>query len=239
MEPSVDLLTALCEAQAEFPAVAKARTAEGEKFSYQYADLADVNKAITPVLNKHGLAISHLPSFEGEMAFMRSRLYHKDGTYLEAVLPLVTTRQGPQALGSSITYMKRYNIGCLCNLVLEEDDDGNGAENRDGKTRSQSARKPAPITDKPGTSEENPYRATVVYDAENPCPELEYTRHKGTPICEIDRSFFDWLIQKEEEIPEDSQYHQRAVKRLKAYRAELDRRVKSDAWEAEHGEVPF
>lgn len=31
----------------------------------------------------------------------------------------------PQKVGSAITYGKRYNLGCLFNITVDEDDDGN------------------------------------------------------------------------------------------------------------------
>lgn len=39
----------------------------------------------------------------------------------------------PQDVGSAITYYRRYNIGCLLNLIIEDDDDGQRAMGK-GKT---------------------------------------------------------------------------------------------------------
>ena len=39
--------------------------------------------------------------------------------------PWHSVRRRPQAWGSAITYAKRYAIGALLNLCIDEDDDGN------------------------------------------------------------------------------------------------------------------
>ena len=49
----------------------------------------------------------------------------EDDTRVSANFPLFGTK--PQEFGSSITYGRRYNLGALLNLQIDDDDDGNAA----------------------------------------------------------------------------------------------------------------
>jgi hypothetical protein len=53
----------------------------------------------------------------------------------------VAKKDDPQALGSSITYARRYSLQAILMINVEEDDDGNKAS---GKTNS--SKQPAPKT---------------------------------------------------------------------------------------------
>lgn len=142
--PALDLLAAaLARFQAEMPTVAKKHTAtvksDKGSFSYTYAGLADVSEAAMPLLAKHGLSFVTLPG-QGVLTGM---LLHESGQSLTASLPI--NGSTPQQVGSSLTYMRRYLLGCMTGLVTDDDDDGQQAEAAD-KTR------PAPrqaATDKP------------------------------------------------------------------------------------------
>jgi len=121
--PRLDkIAAALIAVQAEMPTVAKGRTAQvkSEKgsYSYTYAGLADVAEAVYPILAKHGLAFTALPA-NGQLVGM---LLHSSGQTLTGSLPI--TGGTPQALGSSITYGRRYLLGCMTGLVTDDDDDG-------------------------------------------------------------------------------------------------------------------
>lgn len=134
--PALDqIATALSEFQAEMPTVAKAHkaTVKSDKgsFSYTYAGLADVSEAAMPLLAKHGLSFSCLPG-NGVLTGM---LLHSSGQSLTASLPI--NGSTPQQVGSSLTYMRRYLLGCMTGLVTDDDDDGQLAQ-------SAPKRKPAP-----------------------------------------------------------------------------------------------
>ena len=74
--------------------------------------------ATRPVLAKHGLAFTALPG-GGQLVGM---LLHESGQTLTGSLPI--SGGTPQALGSSITYGRRYLLGCMTGLVTDDDDDG-------------------------------------------------------------------------------------------------------------------
>lgn len=123
------LFRALSLAQAEYPPIAKSKTAQiptksGGKYSYNYADLADVIKAITPVNAKHGLSFTQMPFNDGEEVFLTTVIHHVSGHTIESTLKLNPPDETPQTLGSAITYARRYMLAAMFGLVTEDDDDG-------------------------------------------------------------------------------------------------------------------
>jgi len=122
-----NLAAALAAFQNEMPTVRKAHKAEvqtkqGGSYSYTYADLADVTAAAAPLLSKNGLAFTACPRATDRGYELAGVLLHVSGESREGALPL--TGNTPQELGSSITYMRRYLLGCITGLVTDDDDDG-------------------------------------------------------------------------------------------------------------------
>lgn len=135
--PALDqLAAALAAFQAEMPTVAKAHTAtvksDKGSYSYTYAGLADVHEAAMPLLSKHGLSFSCLPG----NGVLTGILMHESGQSISGSLPI--NGATPQQVGSSLTYMRRYLLGCMTGVVTDDDDDGQLASAR---------RKPAKRTD--------------------------------------------------------------------------------------------
>lgn len=144
-----NLAAALAAFQAEMPVVPKGKTAKvptkaGGSYSYTYAGLADVTEAAMPLLARHGLSFSCLPRM-GERGFeLVGRLLHSSGESIEGSLPI--SGNTPQEMGSSLTYMRRYLLGCITGLVTDDDDDG-ALASRAPKKRPRAATPPA---DDPG-----------------------------------------------------------------------------------------
>lgn len=140
--PALDKIAeALAAFQAEMPIVAKSHTAnvrsEKGSYSYTYAGLADVCEAAMPLLAKHGLSFSCAPQ-RGELVGM---LLHSSGQSLTGSLPI--TGGTPQAIGSSLTYMRRYLLGCLTGIVTDDDEDGQLAEKASRTQRRERSEKPS------------------------------------------------------------------------------------------------
>jgi len=134
----LDLLaSALAAFQAEMPTVPKSHTAtvksDKGSYSYTYAGLADVSEAAMPLLAKHGLSFTTLPG----QGILTGMLLHKSGQHLTASLPV--TGGTPQAIGSSLTYGRRYLLGCMTGLVTDDDEDGQLAQ-----STPRGAKAPAP-----------------------------------------------------------------------------------------------
>lgn len=121
------IVAALVAFQAEMPVVVKNHTAKVRSdsggYEYKYADLADVTAAALPLLTRHGLAFVCAPRRTVEFGLeLVGTLHHVSGGTLEGSLPLPGGTA--QALGSSITYMRRYLLGTLTGIVTDDDDDG-------------------------------------------------------------------------------------------------------------------
>jgi hypothetical protein len=150
------LAAALAAFQAEMPTVPKSHTAKvptksGGNYSYTYADLADVTEAAMPILAKHGLAFSTCPQATERGGYeLRGILLHNSGETVEGTLPIAGN--SPQEMGSSLTYMRRYLLGCMTGLVTDDDDDGSLAQQ--SKAPKQPARKRQAAPAKPAETGE-------------------------------------------------------------------------------------
>lgn len=140
------IAAALAAAQAEFTTVTKTSSAtvptkSGGKYTYTYANLADVSAAVLPILARHGLSFTCLPE-PGERGWIiTGTLLHESGEQLTAWLPLYGAT--PQEIGSSLTYMRRYLLGAITGVVTDDDDDGSAAQT-DTPLRHQKQRPAAP-----------------------------------------------------------------------------------------------
>lgn len=125
------LAAALAAVQSALPVVHKGKTAsirsDKGSYGYSYADLSDVTAVIMPLLAKHGLSFTCTPRIVGDRGGyeLAGLLLHTSGERVEGALPL--TGGTPQQLGSSITYMRRYLLGCMTGVVTDDDDDARAA----------------------------------------------------------------------------------------------------------------
>jgi uncharacterized membrane protein YgcG len=108
-------------------------------FRSRYADLAAVRDAIYPIFTKHGLSIIQAPTADGFLGFcLETRIMHESGEELIFYFPLPSDVNKMQAVGSAISYARRYTLSALAGIASEEDDDGNAATNPNGGGSSTS-----------------------------------------------------------------------------------------------------
>lgn len=112
------------------------RTTEG--FGYKYAPLDLVTEVISPILQKHKLLITHdvvsylaVDGKEGEEYFRTKLVCLESGEFrlCDTALKEVENLKGMnkwQTYGSTLTYLRRYHISLLLNIVTEEDTDSAG-----------------------------------------------------------------------------------------------------------------
>ena len=137
--PQVDqVFSALSAAQGEFGPITKDRTVtvkkkDGGSYTYQYADLATIIGACRYSLAAYGLCVTQL--FDPPV--LLTVLGHTSGQYITSRSHLAhATDPDPKAVGSDITYMRRYAYCALLGVSTEEDDDGDLAtEASHGATR--------------------------------------------------------------------------------------------------------
>ena len=124
------LAGALAKAQGMFGTVSKTKSVQvrmksGGTYSYKYADLGDIIAATRKPLAENGLAVTQHVMFEGRTARITTMLFHSSGECMSFVLDMDVNEKGPQALGSAITYGRRYTLSSLLNIASEDDEDGN------------------------------------------------------------------------------------------------------------------
>jgi len=100
----------------------------------KYADLEGVLDALNPYLSKAGVLVDQTTErLEGGDWVLKTTLT-RDKDSKTWVMPLLGLGEGKskmQALGSAITYARRYQLKCIFKLV-DSDDDGNALMPTDG-----------------------------------------------------------------------------------------------------------
>lgn len=100
-------------------------------FKSNYADLTSVWRACKDSLSTNGLAISQVTGFMEGQLFLVTTLIHSSGEWMKGYYPLYLAKQDPQAVGSAITYARRYALAAIVGVCKEgEDDDAEKAQNR-------------------------------------------------------------------------------------------------------------
>jgi len=116
----------------------RGETKSGTPFNYKfkYATLDSIIDVIRKPLSDNGLWF--MQTIDG--AWLVTTLLHSSGQKLESRIPLVKGKdEGPQALGSALTYAKRYGLCALLGIASDEDDDANAAEGNTATTEPKTA----------------------------------------------------------------------------------------------------
>jgi hypothetical protein len=132
---------ALAALQMDLPRITKDHTAEvksertGARYTYSYADLAQVSAEVLPRLGKLGLSFTSRPTMVDGKFVLVYELRHVSGESIDGVYPL-PERGTPQEVGGAITYARRY---CLCAVtgVAAEGDDKDAEKAERSAKRSQ------------------------------------------------------------------------------------------------------
>lgn len=159
------LFAAMAAAQGEMTVAAKDRevkerrkTRDGREFttSRTYATLESVQEATRPILSKNELTLTQWPETdERGRVVMHYILGHSSGQWIRGSMTGSTEglqQSGVQALGSVMTYLRRYTWMSVCGIAqADEDDDGRAAVQADDrrqqrpKREEREERKPEPV----------------------------------------------------------------------------------------------
>lgn len=121
-----ELAAALAKAQAAIKGAVK--DSDNPFFKSKYADLASVWDACRKQLTDNELAVVQAPVMNGSLG-VTTMLLHSSGQWIAAHLSAMPKDQGPQAIGSVISYLRRYSLAAFAG-VPQIDDDAEGAEGR-------------------------------------------------------------------------------------------------------------
>lgn len=120
--------SAMAAMQSEMPEVAE----RGKAHNTKYATFEDINAAVRPVLEKYGFAVTFRIKQTDVSIKVTAVLSHREGHSEETDIVLPSDASGSknavQAVGSSVSYGKRYTMSALLNIATRgEDDDAAGA----------------------------------------------------------------------------------------------------------------
>lgn len=144
-----NIYTALLASQQEFDVINKDAAGEaGAGRKYKYASLPNVLDVVLPTLNGNGIALLQMPVEDGEVQSIKTVLHHAEsGTEISCIMSLNKDGhiKGMQAIGSAITYARRYSLMSLLGIAAE-DDDGQAAVA--GKTNEKPKPKELPLSER-------------------------------------------------------------------------------------------
>jgi ERF superfamily protein len=116
--------SALVKAQTQIKAAIK--EAQNPFFKNKYADLASIIEAVRMPLNGAGICFLQPASASEDGVIVETVLLHTSGEWISESLQMPVNKHDAQAVGSAITYGRRYGLQSLCG-VPSEDDDGEAA----------------------------------------------------------------------------------------------------------------
>src|SRR3990167_1855456 len=135
-DPQMQWHAAWVRAWAKMPPIpkthkAKIKTKTGADYEYSYADLPDILDAVRPILTAEGLALTQSVELLGdELIGVVTRIYHTGG-WVETFGPTPMPAAGdPRAIGSAITYARRYAVSAALGIASDEDTDAEGTQGR-------------------------------------------------------------------------------------------------------------
>jgi hypothetical protein len=106
------------------------KDADNPFFKSKYASLSNILDVVTPALIASDLVVVQMPVGEGKL---RTILLHASGENIESEFDMKIVKNDPQSLGSAITYARRYAIGAILSLNIDDDDDANSATPQAGE----------------------------------------------------------------------------------------------------------
>jgi hypothetical protein len=145
-----ELAAALAKAQGEMSPVYKDKkvafdTQKNDRVKYKYADLAAVWDSCRQPLSAHGLAVVQtMESIDGFWV-LTSTLTHSSGQWMKSMLP-INVNTAPAALGSIITYMRRYALCAMVGIAPEDDDGQEATKDYENKVNQSPPKKQPDIS---------------------------------------------------------------------------------------------
>lgn len=189
------VLSALGKAQVAFLPIHKSKEVEvktkaGYTYKFMYATLDDIIAATKKALADNGLGVTQHAFCDGDVVSIETIMAHESGEYVSSTLTLTAESISPQAIGSAITYARRYAQSSILNVASEEDDDanfagGNSVQNMSEKSSPKLAdKKPLPkpaATPKPAKTSGKPGNSMGL---------PEFDAHAKTPEKKAEKTVF-------------------------------------------------
>ena len=150
---------AMADAQAEMLPVV--RDAKNSHLGNRYAKLETIDAAMRPIYTRHGFSVRYGSAPAPTEGYIRltCTVAHSGGyfeeNYLDAPMAGTGSQGGRtattpvQSVGSTVTYLRRYLLGMVFNIVLADEDDDGEAMRR--PAAAVSAPRPPKMTERPAS----------------------------------------------------------------------------------------
>jgi hypothetical protein len=136
-----DLAAALCKAQTVMGGALK--DSANPFFKSKYADLESVWSACRQALTSNGLSVVQGTDGTDVSVGVSTRLIHTSGQWIESTVWMTPKDGSPQAVGSAITYARRYGLAAMVG-IYQTDDDAESAQGRTAQGAKTMQHSPAP-----------------------------------------------------------------------------------------------
>lgn len=147
-----ELAKAMVKVQAGLPGAKK--SADNPFYNSKYADLKECHMAGREILSENGLCVIQTLGGTAEAPSVITTLMHVSGQWIKGENAMTPDKKGPQAIGSCITYGRRYGYSAIIGLH-QEDDDGESATNRSKSKQAPKDTSKAGVDDIPITKPHN------------------------------------------------------------------------------------
>jgi hypothetical protein len=148
-----ELAAALAKAQGHITGALK--DTNNTFFKSKYADLAACWDACRKALSDNGLAVIQTTTERDGHLYVATTLAHSSGQWVRGWMPVKTKDDGPQAMGSGVTYARRYALAAIVGLAQVDDD----AEAAQGRTSVSPTRIDPLDNGQTGTPQQHKYAA--------------------------------------------------------------------------------
>ena len=199
-----NLALALSKAQATMPPAKM--NATNPFLKSRYADLGSIAEAAKKPLADNGLAYVQMvsaPDSDLMTVELTTMLMHESGEWLQATMAMPFQEERgkslSQAVGSVITYARRYALAAMLGIVADEDMDGTGPDAGSSQPKPRKADKPA-MTVKPTDAMTKRFHAlgTEVYgdewDGKRPALVSHVTGGRSESSKHLERGEMEKLI---------------------------------------------
>jgi len=192
------LFAALSKAQAKIKGAIK--DSSNPFFNSKYADLESVWSVCREPLAEHELCVAQTLGAVGDAPALITTLGHSSGEFIRGTLPLILGKKDMQALGSAITYARRYSLAAMVG-VIQEDDDAEGQMPRQSKATASPTHTGAAARSEQGGGPKVATRSNA-----SPAPTTGYViktgQLTGKVITEVDTAYLDRVVELAKNSPE-------------------------------------
>lgn len=121
------------------------KDAQNPHFKSRFVTLKGVLDAVRPALHDAGITVLQCLDLQDEHTIVETTLLHTSGQSMSSRCPVICAKpDDPQALGSAITYARRYAVAAICGVAPSDDDDDAEAAAPHRRQKAKPASRPEP-----------------------------------------------------------------------------------------------